>query len=86
MRLAALWCWVCRKAKVPEAAAIARSETARIHDCLDELPQDRAQAVRAAYLQGDSYQDLARRHDVPLNTMRSWLRRALMTLKDCLTR
>lgn len=70
----------------PEDLTIAASERARIHGCLDELKPDRAQAVRGAYLDGDTYADLATRFDVPLNTMRTWLRRSLMTLKDCLSR
>jgi RNA polymerase sigma-70 factor (ECF subfamily) len=70
----------------PEDLAIASSERARIDGCLAELPPDRSAAVRAAYLDGDTYADLAQRFDVPLNTMRTWLRRSLMSLKDCLTR
>jgi len=70
----------------PEAAAIASAERRRISACLDELEQDRAGAVRGAYLNGESYQDLADRYQVPLNTMRTWLRRSLLKLKDCLTR
>ncbi len=70
----------------PEAAAVARSEMGRIARCLDELEPDRAQAVKGAYLDGETYQDLAARHDVPVNTMRTWLRRSLMKLKDCLSR
>ncbi len=70
----------------PEAAAIATSEAARIVACLDQLDADRAAAVRGAYLDGMSYADLAARHDVPLNTMRTWLRRSLLKLKDCLSR
>jgi RNA polymerase sigma-70 factor, ECF subfamily len=70
----------------PEAQAIAAGEARRIADCLGELDQSRAAAVRGAYLEGDSYADLAARFDVPLNTMRTWLRRSLLTLKDCLSR
>ena len=70
----------------PEATAVAKSERARIDACLDELQPDRAGAVRGAYLDGDTYAELATRFDVPLNTMRTWLRRSLMSLKDCLTR
>ena len=70
----------------PEAAAVAKSEAARIDACMGELDNDRADAVRGAYLGGATYQELADRHEVPLNTMRTWLRRSLMTLKDCLTR
>ncbi len=69
----------------PEAQAIAASERARLADCLGTLEPDRAEAVRRAYLDGDSYADLADRYGVPLNTMRSWLRRSLIRLKECLT-
>jgi RNA polymerase sigma-70 factor (ECF subfamily) len=37
-------------------------------------------------LEGESYLELAARFDVPLNTMRTWLRRSLMRLKECLSR
>lgn len=64
----------------------AREVARRVVDCFGELESDRAAAVRGAYLQGYSYQDLAERHDVPLNTMRTWLRRGLQSLKECLDR
>jgi RNA polymerase sigma-70 factor (ECF subfamily) len=70
----------------PEAVSIAASEQRRISACFRELPADRADAVRAAYLDGATYQALAERFDVPLNTMRTWLRRSLIALKECLTR
>ncbi|MBB3144383.1 RNA polymerase sigma-70 factor (ECF subfamily) [Phyllobacterium trifolii] len=68
----------------PEQAAVASGEAQRIYDCLGQLEADRAAAVRGAYLNGDSYEVLASRHNVPLNTMRTWLRRSLMKLKECL--
>jgi len=67
-----------------EAGLIARGEALRVIHCLNTLEPDRAEAVRGAYLGGLSYQALAERHDVPLNTMRTWLRRSLLKLKDCL--
>lgn len=70
----------------PEGLAIAASERALINGCLDELEAYRAQAVRGAYLDGETYAELATRFDVPLNTMRTWLRRSLVKLKDCMTR
>lgn len=70
----------------PEGAAIAASERARIATCLEELDTMRARAVRGAYLEGATYQELAHRHGVPINTMRTWLRRSLLKLKDCLSR
>ncbi|KQZ83018.1 RNA polymerase subunit sigma [Mesorhizobium sp. Root157] len=70
----------------PEAAAVAGDQAGQIHRCLEELESDRAAAVRGAYLKGESYAELAQRHRVPLNTMRTWLRRSLMKLRECLER
>ncbi|MEQ3626899.1 MAG: sigma-70 family RNA polymerase sigma factor [Celeribacter sp.] len=77
--------FVADDAPGPEAAAVARSEAARIGLCLGQLEPGRAQAVRGAYLEGWSYQELAERADVPLNTMRTWLRRSLIKLRECLS-
>lgn len=70
----------------PEAEAILSSQRAQIDACMDELDDQHSDAVRRAYLEGDTYKELALRHDVPLNTMRTWLRRSLKKLKECLTR
>lgn len=64
---------------------IAQGEARRIADCFATLPPDRAAALRAAYLDGRSYADLAAQHAVPLNTMRTWLRRSLLALRECLS-
>lgn len=69
----------------PERAAEDSDERSRIDHCLGTLDPDRADAVRGAYLDGYSYEELASRYAVPLNTMRTWLRRSLLKLKDCLT-
>ena len=70
----------------PEAQAVARSEAERIAACMGELDAAHADAVRGAYLGGETYAELARRHAVPINTMRSWLRRSLQKLKECVQR
>ena len=46
---------------------------------------EQAGAVRAVYLEGVSYADLAAREGLPINTVRSWLRRSLLRLKDCVS-
>lgn len=69
----------------PEQASIQGSERARIDGCLDTLEADKADCVRGAYLDGFTYEELAARHNVPLNTMRTWLRRSLIKLRECLT-
>ncbi len=68
----------------PEENTIAGSERRRIEVCIDRLDEEKSAAVRGAYLEGYSYQELATRSNVPLNTMRTWLRRSLIKLKECL--
>lgn len=71
-------------APTAESRLVAMGEAGRIADCFGQLEPDRADAVRGAYLQGLSYLDLATRYGVPLNTMRTWLRRSLLKLRECL--
>ena len=40
--------------------------------------------IRAAFLDGASYPELAEREGVPLRTMKSWIRRGLLRLRGCL--
>jgi RNA polymerase sigma-70 factor (ECF subfamily) len=68
----------------PEALAINASEGSRIDRCMQTLESDRADAVRKAYVEGLSYQELADFYKIPLNTMRTWLRRSLLKLRECL--
>lgn len=68
----------------PEAQAVAGTEARRIGECIDTLEADRAAAVRGAYLDGMSYIELAERHGIPLNTVRTWLRRSLIKLRECM--
>ena len=68
----------------PETSAIAVGEAGRIDTCMQTLESDRASAVRRAYVEGLTYQELASLYDVPLNTMRTWLRRSLLKLRECL--
>ena len=69
----------------PEQATVDRAERSRIDNCLGQLDDEKADAVRGAYLDGYSYEELSARHNVPLNTMRTWLRRSLLKLRECLS-
>jgi RNA polymerase sigma-70 factor (ECF subfamily) len=66
------------------AGLVAKGEAKRVLDCFGQLEPDRAKAVQGAYLDGLSYDDLAAQFDVPLNTMRTWLRRSLLKLRECM--
>lgn len=59
-------------------------EYQRLHDCVDELEPQHAAHIRGAFMGGLTYQVLAEQAGVPLGTMKSWIRRALIRLKVCL--
>jgi RNA polymerase sigma-70 factor (ECF subfamily) len=62
-----------------------RSERlAALLDCLRGLGDDRREVVLLAYYRGLSREALARRFDKPVPTIKTWLRRGLMQLRDCL--
>jgi RNA polymerase sigma factor (sigma-70 family) len=75
---------------VPETAApaperlVRAEEDRRLHLCLDALEGRSRDAIRTAFFGGRSYSELAAAQNVPLGTMKSWVRRGLMRLKECL--
>ncbi|MBY0521505.1 MAG: sigma-70 family RNA polymerase sigma factor [Sphingomonas sp.] len=64
-------------------AMILDEDNARLHLCLDALEERQRQAIRTAFFEGVTYAELAERQSVPVGTMKSWVRRGLMRLKDC---
>jgi RNA polymerase sigma factor (sigma-70 family) len=67
-----------------EACLIAADDRARIAHCLDTLASGDATMIRTAFFEGATYADIAERAAMPLGTVKSRIRRALMKLKDCL--
>ena len=59
-------------------------ESARLHRCLGTLAAHERAALRGAFFDGNTYEELAARMNVPLGTMKSWIRRAMIKLKACL--
>ncbi len=57
---------------------------ARLQDCLGQLEERQSNAIRSAFLDGVTYEQLAERAGVPLSTMKSTIRRSLMKLRACL--
>ena len=68
----------------PEQALLQADQKNQIDLCLDQLKNDHALAVRHTFLSGWSYQEAADTLDIPLNTVKTWIRRSLMQLKECL--
>lgn len=58
---------------------------ASLHLCLDQLEDRQRDAIRTAFFNGLTYAELAEQRSVPLGTMKSWVRRGLLRLKECLS-
>jgi len=68
-----------------EERMIESDDTKQLHLCLDQLDDKQRGAIRSAFFGGLTYAELAERDRVPLGTMKSWVRRGLQRLKDCLS-
>jgi RNA polymerase sigma-70 factor (ECF subfamily) len=69
-------------ADLPELDPIGK---ARLIECLGKLEAERRQWVLLAYVHGYSHEELARRFERPLGTMKSALFRALAGLRKCMS-
>ena len=56
----------------------------RLYACLERLTDAQRDAIRTAFFDGLTYAELADRRAVPLGTMKSWVRRGLTRLRECL--
>ena len=61
-------------------------DASRLNVCLEELEDKVGRAIRTAFFEGVTYDELARREDTPLGTMKSWIRRGLLRLRTCMDR
>lgn len=68
----------------PFVASSRQADGARLDDCLDTLPAERRACLVLAYCEGYTHEELSRRLDAPVGTVKSWIRRGLAALKDCL--
>jgi RNA polymerase sigma-70 factor (ECF subfamily) len=60
------------------------ADSPRLLSCLEKLEADRRGMIVLAYCQGWSRDELARRFDRPVATVKTILRRSLIALKECL--
>jgi RNA polymerase sigma-70 factor (ECF subfamily) len=59
-------------------------ELKRLFACMGRLDEDRRRLVLLAYYGGLSREQLAAKFDKPVNTIKTWLRRALIEIRECL--
>jgi RNA polymerase sigma-70 factor (ECF subfamily) len=58
----------------------------RLRRCLDELEESPRQSLLLAYYEGMTFEQVSIRLGAPLGTVKSWIRRSLIRLKDCMER
>ena len=73
-------------ASQPDPAALADASAAAraLHACLERLEAEPRRCLTLAYYEGLTYDELARRLDRPVGTVKSWVRRSLGRLRQCL--
>lgn len=61
-----------------------RSRRHHILECINMLEPQQAHAVRSAFYEGLTHSELAAHMAVPLGTLKSWIRRAMIALRECI--
>ena len=59
-------------------------ELKRLLECVGQLEPDRQKLVLLAYYNGWSREQLATKFEAPVNTVKTWLRRSMMDIRQCL--
>jgi RNA polymerase sigma-70 factor, ECF subfamily len=59
-------------------------DRARLEQCLERLEPKRRSLIHAAFFDGLTYEELAARIEAPLGSIKSWIRRGLLQLRECL--
>ena len=72
------------EAPLADALLVDAEQKAQIHTCLSTLDDKVRDHIRSAFFDGYTYAQLAEAADVPLGTMKSWIRRGLQKLRACL--
>jgi len=70
----------------PAEMLLAGAEARSVRECVDTLEAGPKQAIALAFYQGLTHAELAAHMRQPLGTVKSWVRRGLERLKDCLDR
>jgi RNA polymerase sigma factor (sigma-70 family) len=68
----------------PETTVLKLGESGRLRQCLETLEPLRRNAIVLAYTRGLSHGELAGKLGLPLGTIKSWIRRGMASLKECL--
>lgn len=60
------------------------AETSALRRCLSRLEPERRKAIVLAYVSGLTHGEIAGRLGAPLGTVKAWIRRSLVSLRECM--
>jgi RNA polymerase sigma-70 factor, ECF subfamily len=72
------------EAPAPLARREMTAELKRLLSCLGRLDPEKQRIVLLAYYSGWSRDQLASKLDIPVNTIKTWLRRSLLEIRECM--
>lgn len=75
---------VASEAPAPLARREMTEELKRLLTCLGKLDPEKQRIVLLAYYSGWSRDQLAQKLDIPVNTIKTWLRRSLLEIRECM--
>ena len=74
---------VAAETPAPLARREMTEELKRLLSCLGKLDPEKQRIVLLAYYSGWSREQLAKKLDIPVNTIKTWLRRSLIEIREC---
>jgi RNA polymerase sigma-70 factor (ECF subfamily) len=75
---------VAAESPPPLARREMTEELKRLLSCLGKLDPEKQRIVLLAYYSGWSRDQLALKLDIPVNTIKTWLRRSLLEIRECM--
>jgi RNA polymerase sigma-70 factor (ECF subfamily) len=68
----------------PATEAVVSDELTRLRRCLQRLADDQQACILLVYHEGYSPAEVARRKRLPLGTVKTWVRRGLIRVRECM--
>jgi RNA polymerase sigma-70 factor (ECF subfamily) len=75
---------VASESPAPLARREMTEELRRLLSCLGKLDPEKQRIVLLAYYSGWSREQLSTKLDIPVNTIKTWLRRSLLEIRECM--
>jgi RNA polymerase sigma-70 factor (ECF subfamily) len=71
--------------EIPDEAAAEPEKPNNFDHCIGQLNENTRACLTLAFVEGRSHDEIARVTSHPLGSVKSWIRRGLISLKDCLS-